>query len=255
MKPITERRESLAERVYEQIRNAIIMGELAPDSKHSVSELASVLQVSRTPVREALLKLADQGMVRFHRNVGVVVLPTTIHDLEEVFSVRLLLEVPATFRAVSLMTAADIRELRRALDDLKETASAANPLTREYLERDARFHRIILRASGNRRLTSFVDSLRDIQMVRGATTIGKTQDPMSVWSEHEAIFQRVKARDPLGAARMMAQHIAGTAKLLLGQEMGADTSDSGLGLPWTQIFELFVLEQSRESSLSADRTA
>src|SRR5437773_4607603 len=99
MKPITDRRESLAERVYEQIRNAIIMGELAPESRHSVNELATILSVSRTPVREALLKLADQGMVRFHRNVGVVILPTTIHDLEEVFSVRLLLEVPATFQA------------------------------------------------------------------------------------------------------------------------------------------------------------
>lgn len=243
MKPLTAHRESLAEQVYETIRDAIIMGELAPGTTSSVHKLGSVLNVSRTPVREALLRLADQGMVRFHRNVGVVILPTTIHDLEEVFSLRLLLEVPATYRATNLMAFPDLRDLRRALEDFKKTALSPTPSTREHLARDAHFHRVILRAAGNQRLVNFVDSLRDLQMIRGASTVGKTRDAMTVWREHEDIFSCIERRDPLGAARAMADHISGTAKLLLGQEVGADASGTNLALPWVDIVHFPALKE------------
>ncbi len=64
-----------------------------------MAKLAEEFEVSRSPVHEALISLSDQGMVAFERNRGVRVLQTTAHDLEEVFSLRMLLEVPATFRA------------------------------------------------------------------------------------------------------------------------------------------------------------
>jgi len=96
---------SVNARVLSALRAAVITGELAPGSLYSVQTLADQLGVSRTPVREALIKLAQQGMVRFERNRGVRVLLTSLHDLEEVFALRLLLEPPAVRRAVTRLDA------------------------------------------------------------------------------------------------------------------------------------------------------
>ena len=71
---------------------------------HSVGSLAEMLGVSRTPVREALIELASRGMVRFERNRGVRVVETSVHDLDEIFEMRRLLEPPAARKAVEQMT-------------------------------------------------------------------------------------------------------------------------------------------------------
>src|SRR6185437_3348958 len=99
--------------------------------------LADQLGVSRTPVREALIKLAQQGMVRFERNRGVRVLLTSLHDLEEVFALRLLLEPPAVGRAVARLDAAQCRELRRLLAHMERAARADDEFT--MFEHDRRF--------------------------------------------------------------------------------------------------------------------
>ena len=91
--------ESLTDRAHAEIRRAIISGQLLPGSIHSIYKIAETLGASRSPVREALVKLAEQGMVSFERNRGVRILSTSLHDLEEILSLRLLLDVPATRRA------------------------------------------------------------------------------------------------------------------------------------------------------------
>jgi DNA-binding GntR family transcriptional regulator len=233
MKPIEADRESLAAKVSRTIRDAIITGELVPGTRHSVHELAQLMQVSRTPVRESLIGLADQGMVRFERNRGVVILPTTVHDLEEVFSLRLLLEVPATYRATTLISSVELTRLRNALNAMRGETTATP--TRERLVRDAKFHGVIMQASGNNRLAGFVDTLRDIQMVRGASTAGKTRTTEAIFAEHLAIFERVEARDADGAAAAMREHIADSAKLLLAQETGDLGPGVSVELPWMEL--------------------
>ena len=97
-----------------------------PGSLHSVAELAETLGVSRTPVREALIELASRGMVQFERNRGVRILQTSIHDLEEIFEIRLMLEVPATAQAVGRMSPAEIRALRGQLTLMEQAAAAGD---------------------------------------------------------------------------------------------------------------------------------
>src|SRR4051794_23869590 len=99
-------------------------GGLGPGTLPPVRTLAPQLGVSRTPVREALIKLAQQGMVRFERNRGVRVLQTSVHDLEEVFALRLLLEVPATRRATRLLDEAGRKELRKVFRQMQRAAEA-----------------------------------------------------------------------------------------------------------------------------------
>ena len=108
-------RATLTSRALEALRAAIVDGRLEAGERYSVAQLAERFGVSRTPVREALLVLERQGVVRFERNRGVRVLETTAHDLEEVFALRLLLEVPATRRACALLTRDDLAALEREL--------------------------------------------------------------------------------------------------------------------------------------------
>jgi DNA-binding GntR family transcriptional regulator len=231
-------RDTLASQVHESLRSAIILGELVPGSLYSVADLAEKMNVSRTPAREALLKLADAGMVKFERNRGIRILETTIHDLEEIFSLRLLLEVPATYRATQKARPTELRALKRTLEAFKSLAEA-DDRRGDHLHCDAQFHHIILQASGNSRLARFVDTLRDLQMVRGASTSGKTRTLTDIYDDHERIYERVAARDAAGAARLMRDHIALTGRLPGPAGAGDTAHPERFELPWLDIVGLF----------------
>lgn len=235
MRALSPTRASLTNQVHASIRDAIVVGELAPGSLHSVAQLADKLAVSRSPVREALISLADLGMVAFERNRGVRILQTSAHDLEEVFSLRLLLEVPAAFRAAQLMEPADVEQLREALGTVEEFVGS--PTLREQQQRDAAFHRVILTAAGNGRLATYVDTLRDHQMIRGVSTAGKTRDPADIYADHTLIFERIADGDAHGAASAMRDHLATSIRLLVAQETGAAPEDAALEVPWLDVLD------------------
>lgn len=233
MEAIAAPRASLASQVLVAIRNAIVHGELTPGSLHSVARLAKDLGVSRSPVREALISLADQGMVAFERNRGVRILATDAHDLAEVFSLRLLLEVPAAYAAAEVLDRDGVERLRDALGT--EEAFVAAPTLTLQLEGDAAFHRVILEAAGNRRLTTFVGTLRDHQRVHGLSTAGRTREPARIHAEHVAIFECISAGDADGAAAAMHGHLTTSARLLITQQTRTPPAPGPLDLTWAAV--------------------
>lgn len=226
-------RESLAVQVQRAVMDAIAAGELAPGSLHSVAKLAERLQVSRSPVREALITLSEQGMVAFERNRGVRILESTARDLEEVFSLRILLEVPATYRAAQRMEVADVERLRAALGTAEEFAAAGSVQAQQ--EMDGRFHRVILEAAGNGRLAGVVDGLWAHQRVRGITTAGRTRGLRAIYDEHRAVYERIVAGDARGAAAAMRRHLETAGRLLLAQETG-DPPERAPELAWASVY-------------------
>ncbi|MGH2698496.1 MAG: GntR family transcriptional regulator [Actinomycetota bacterium] len=224
--------ESLTNRVYDMIRKSIIVGELVPGSLHSVQSLADVLGVSRTPVREALIKLASQGMVRFERSRGIRILQTTIHDLEEIFSLRLLLEVPATYRATQQFTDAGLKRLRREFTAMQRAAYSEDE--QKMMQHDRGFHNVILEMSGNRRLAAYVDRLRDLVLTRGVSTAGTSRSLADIVTEHEGILKHVEAGDAPGAAAAMKAHVLHTGQLLISQEGGRGEA---MDLPWADLLK------------------
>ena len=213
------------------LRRAVITGELAPGTLHSVQTLATQLGVSRTPVREALIKLAQAGMVRFERNRGVRILQTSLHDLEEVFAMRLLLEVPATRRACQQLDVAGRKELRRLYRAMERAASADDEFA--LWEHDRRFHRTLLGASGNSRLAEYVDGLRDTVLRRGVSTARSSRSLDDIVAEHLTVLERIESGDADGAAAAMRAHILHTAELLIAQEGGGPPDSVELDLGWT----------------------
>lgn len=212
-------RRSRAQELVDVLRTAIIRGELVPGSIHSVASLSSALGVSRTPVREALIELASRGMVRFERNRGVRILQNSIHDIEEVFDLRLLLEVPAVRRAVERVDRRELRALEAEYQGMVR-AAAANDEQALWLH-DRGFHHRLLSLSGNRRLADYVDSLRDMVLLRGATTAGRSRSLEAIALEHLAILEAVRAGDAEAAAAAMEHHLRRTAELLIAQESAA----------------------------------
>lgn len=211
---------SITDRARESIREAIIDGRLAAGSLHSVQTLADSFKVSRTPVREALIDLAGQGMVEFERNRGVRILETSIHDLEEIFTLRLLLEVPATNRAVTNRGAALAKDLAGPLAEMR--AAIEDDDERRMMRHDRTYHRLINEASGNSRLANYVDSLRDLVLARGVSTVGRSRDLGDILAEHLEIQDAVAAGDADSATAAMKRHLVNTATLLLAQEGGRD---------------------------------
>ena len=218
---------SITDRVRDSIRQAIIDGELAPGSLHSVQSLANIFKVSRTPVREALIDLAGADMVEFERNRGVRILQTSVHDLEEILVLRILLEVPAAYRAASQIDEEGLEALRMELDTMTEAARIGDEPT--MMHHDRRFHEIINAASGNARLAEYVDSLRDLILTRGVSTVDTTRSLDEIVMEHQAILAGLESGDGDSAARMMKEHLVNTSALLLQQEGGRD---SALSLGW-----------------------
>lgn len=222
------------ERLVDDLRDAIVSRELEPGELYSVAKLAESSGVSRTPVREALITLASQGMVKFERNQGVRIQQSSIHDLEEVFQIRLLLEVPAVGKITAAMTPELLEDLRHALQGMKDSV-AGNDIDKMW-ENDRQFHWLILAATGNKRLADYVDSLRDIVLRKGNTTAGRSRTAKDIVAEHVAIMEPMENGDPHSAAAAMFKHIGHTAELLIKQEAEAaetPSAASDVDFGWT----------------------
>ncbi|MCZ7528634.1 MAG: GntR family transcriptional regulator [Acidimicrobiia bacterium] len=217
MKAIKAER-SLADQVYDSIRDSILSGRLVPGTLHSVKSLADELEVSRTPVREALIDLASQGMVRFERNRGVRILQRTAHDILEIFSLRLLMEVPATRAAVPRLTDGAVRMLEKEFDRMGAAADAGDEP--RMMRHDRRFHVVLLEASGNERLARATDQLRDQILTQGVSTVGRSRSLPEVVEPHRRILEAARRRDAHAAAAAMRDHVLSTGRLILTQEGG-----------------------------------
>lgn len=225
---------NLAKAILDELRGAIVSGELVPGTLYSVHDLAARLGVSRTPVREALIQLAERGMVRFERNRGIRVLQTSLHDLEEIFAIRLLLEVPATFRATSQGTPGLVTDLHTHLGAMRRAAEARDEA--EFMAADRRFHEAINVASGNLRLARYVDSLRDMVFLRGTSTVDRSRGLDDILAEHEKIAAFVEQGKPTEAAKAMRRHLLTTAQLLIAQESAeAGEPVSFVSYDWTRL--------------------
>ena len=157
--PIFEKidRVSLREHVYRLIQQAIVAGELQPGQHIRDSELAAQLGVSRTPVREALQRLEDEGLVEMLSGVFTRVMPLDRQAAQDAFPVVAVLHALATRLAVSLLTADDITALRRANDNLVKALDTNN--VSDALQADDMFHQIFVSVANNHEIRHTLEYL------------------------------------------------------------------------------------------------
>ncbi len=207
---------SLKEHAYGQIKEAILDGSLVAGSLTSVPVLSAALGVSRSPVREALADLVTEGLVGFERNRGVRILALEQYDVEEIFDLRILLEVPATYRTVQFMgkRKEELVKVLRGAFEAMENSVDDEPT---FMAHDRLFHKIILDYSGNRRLSAFVLELRDQVRSLGLSTVGHSRALADILVEHGLILDAVEAGDADAAKAEMDSHIRHTRDLLVNQ--------------------------------------
>lgn len=204
---------SLAEGVVEAVRSGISAGELLPEQTYSVYQLADLLGVSRSPVREALLRLAEAGLVRIDRNRGFRVLTPQARDIEEIFDIRLALEPAAARRAAERATDPERAEIRAAFEAMR-AATAARADEAQFWAADHAVHDRLVRAGGNGRAATIIERLRATTALLGppTTTAGRTL--AEIRDEHEPIVTAILRRDGEGAERAMRDHLERTGRLL-----------------------------------------
>ncbi len=225
---------TLTEQVVATIREAILNGKLEPGTLYSVYRMADEIGISRTPVREALLRLADAGMVRFERNRGFRVLRTSVRELQEVFQLRLLLEVPAAYRAAHLADEELRVKVRKELAAMQSAAIGHDENL--FMAHDRALHELVLAASQNNKLVNSVRDLRFITMTLGASTVDRSRTLSDIADEHRPLVDAIENRDPNAAATAMHHHIVHTGQLLLEQLIKDGRDSSGLDPKWASSF-------------------
>ena len=238
MELATQNRKTLAVQVYEVVRNAIAQGVFGPGDLLSVTEIAERLNVSRTPAREALLKLEEQGIVKFERNRGARILKTTAADLQELFGLRVLLEIPAAYKAAGVATDKDIATLGAIFDEVANAYRAASSDVREHLEPDVRFHKAIATIAGSKRLANILDNLFDQQMTADGSSLGYTRGIEELIADHRNIYEGIAARAPAAAARAMRDHLLISSAALTRKETGREADGGDFSAMFTDIFTL-----------------
>jgi DNA-binding GntR family transcriptional regulator len=196
---------NLRERVYKALKEMIIIQEIPPGEKLDEDSLASQLGVSRTPVRESLYRLENEGIVKIIPRRGAFIVKHSKESINEILSVREVLEGLSAREAASHITDAALE----VLESLSEKFSESNVrlLSKEYLQVDVKFLKTIFEASKNEWLISLMNILNDhIQMLRLRTVTFQGRPEQSL-SEHRRILEALKARDPLLAESLMREHI------------------------------------------------
>lgn len=195
-----------AERAYLAIRGQILSGDRAAGAWLREDDLAAAIGVSRTPVREALRRLAAEGLVTHERNRGVRVQSWSAPDLEEIYALRTVLEPwgSALAAARGVVDTDELEQLAARMD----RAAASDPADLVEITRlNNRFHRRILEGSGNTRLVSLVASIVEVPLVSHTFSLYSPETLRRSLAHHHEIALALRAGDPAWAESVMRSHV------------------------------------------------
>lgn len=199
--------------VRESLRRAILSKRIPPGSRLVQAEIARQLNVSSTPVREALRELAAEGLVRLDAHHTAVVNSGDLDDLEEIYALRRMLEPYCIRLAVTRVSDAD---LSRAEEINRRMSETKNPA--EWVRLNAEFHGILTDAAGSPRLSAILKGLRDSASVYVGVRIQSDEELQASILDHRRIIDAFKARDAESAAATVLAHITGT-RTIVGKEL------------------------------------
>jgi DNA-binding GntR family transcriptional regulator len=201
-----EIRRNLREEITETLRAAVISGELRPGVVHSAPQLAAQFGVSATPVREAMLDLAKEGLIEALRYKGFRVTEPTGKDLDDLSELRSLIEVPTVRRIADAGVDPAAIERLRPLAAETEAAAARQDLI-AHVTADMEFHLRLLALADNPHLVETVRSLRAQSRIYGLRSLAERGELVASAREHTQLLDLVAAADAPGAERLMRRHI------------------------------------------------
>jgi DNA-binding GntR family transcriptional regulator len=207
-KPKTKTRavENLSARVYNQIKQLILCNEIMPGQKLHHQELSERLGVSRTPVREALTRLVQEGYVSFLPNRGFTCKEIRIQEAEELYDLREALEAFAVEKAIAKLTQASLDQLRKKMSSYGRDVQKR--FTRERLVYDQDVHMQIIRLAGNETLTNTLSHVFErIVLKRRTDGLYDPARGLTAHEEHMRLLHAMQQRNVSAAVAIIREHI------------------------------------------------
>ena len=214
-KPKTRAVENLSARVYNQIKNLILCNEIMPGQKLHHQQLSERLGVSRTPIREALTRLVQEGYVSFLPNRGFTCKEIGMQEAEELYELREALEAFAVEKAIATLTDAALRQLRDKMNVYGRDVQ--NRFTRERLVYDQDVHLAIAHLTGNETLRNTLSHVFErIVLKRRTDGLYDPARGIAAHQEHLRLIEAMERRDAAGAVAILRSHIQAGKKNVIG---------------------------------------
>jgi DNA-binding GntR family transcriptional regulator len=198
-------RQSLRELIADALRASLVAGQMRPGVVFSVPALAERFGVSATPVREAMLDLAKEGLIEPVRNKGFRVTELSDKDLDDITQLRALIEVPTVTQLALVARRDALEELRPLAQAIVDCAAAGDLIG--YVEADRRFHLGLLSLAGNPRLVDIVRALRAQARLYGLDQLVREGRLTASAEEHHELLDALLARDAQRTEAVMRRHI------------------------------------------------
>lgn len=199
----------------EILRKMIISGELGAGSDHLESELATALNMSRTPVREAVLLLEAQGLLEVRQRKGVRIRPISVQDMSEIYDI--LTELESLAAADAARRAYGAKELSVLSDAITQMEQALATDDREgWAQNDDLFHAELVRLGGNQRLQNIVEMMADQVRRARMVTLFMRPAPDQSNSDHRGVLEALENADPIAAREIHRNHRAHAKETLIG---------------------------------------
>ena len=197
-----ERFKPIRDEVYDILKDAIISGGYEQGARLIETEIAKQLDVSRTPVREALRKLEIEGLVEYRPHQGTVVAEVDDNEIQEIYQVRKVIESIIAQKAAENISDQQILELKDNIEKFKEATDK-----QEIVDLAEQFNNIISEASGYKKLVSILSEIRQyFKMVRVSNHLNPARRESAI-EEHVNIADSIIARDPEMAKKYTVEHI------------------------------------------------
>ena len=214
-------RVSFAERAYVAIRESIVAGRFQPGEQLVEARLAAELDVSRGPVREALKRLREEGLVVDSLHRGVYVRAFTVDDIVDLYNVRVGLESVAI--RLATRAARSTVPLRQAIDAMQAAASVGDFALLN--SRELEFHEALCEMSGNEYVSSLFRSISGQVRIAFALDNAEYSDPLDVAREHVPLVEAIESGDEERAAALLGHHIVSTLAPTLRRLAGAQEAE------------------------------
>jgi DNA-binding GntR family transcriptional regulator len=211
LKPLQD--ATLGDRAYDSIKEAILSLQVRPGELLGIGDLADQLGVSRTPVRDALIRLESDGLVEIVARKGALVTHMREEDVREIYELRVLLESYAARLATPLLSSVDVKRLELNLAQAEQALGSGDDLAAAELGRTV--HNALIEKVRNGRFQTWLESL-EVQYTRSRRFVALI--PHRAWKshqEHAAIVRAVAAGDAEGAAEAMRNHLVSVQDDLL----------------------------------------
>lgn len=208
--------------IYEGLRSAIIKGVIPMGERINEKNYADALNVSRTPIREALHRIQDEGIVRHVPNFGIMVTQFSQKDVDEIYQIRHALEILATVNATVLLTDEKEAEMEKLLSETEQ--AQAEGRVRDVIEMSKKFNTMIYEFAEMPRLNSIQNRLRDYLIrFRDISLMNDDRRQLAI-DEHRQIFEFMKSGNIEEMQELITDHLY-RSKEFISLEMNKEKNE------------------------------